>query len=111
MPAGVFLSELLVWRWAFGMAGVVAVAVLVLLLVVMPSLPARGGRGLRDVPALIRNKNVLLGFAAILALFGGQTRLSTHGPSPALASLAPCAPRQFVDPVQLFEPVVLGMFS
>lgn len=72
VPAGVFLSELLGWRWAFGMAGVVAVAVLMLLLVVMPSLPARGGRGLRDVPALIRNKNVLLGFAAILALFGGH---------------------------------------
>lgn len=72
VPAGVFLSELLGWRWAFGMAGFVALAVLALLLAVMPSLPASGGRGLRDVPALMRDSKVRLGFAAIVALFGGH---------------------------------------
>lgn len=72
VPAGALLGELVGWRWAFGMAGGIALLVLFLLLAVMPSLPARGHGGLRDVPGLLRLPEVRLGLAAILLLFGGH---------------------------------------
>lgn len=72
VPAGALLGELVGWRWAFGMAGGIALLVQFLLLAVMPSLPARGNGGLRDVPGILQLSEVWLGLAAILLLFGGH---------------------------------------
>lgn len=72
VPAGAFLGDLLGWRWAFGMAGVIALLVLVMMLAVMPALPARNSAGLRDVPQLLRMPKVRLGLLAILLLFGAH---------------------------------------
>ena len=72
MPAGAFLGELFGWRWAFGMAGIVSVLVLALMLAVMPSLPSRDTKGLRDVPALLRMPKVRLGLLIMFLIFGGH---------------------------------------
>lgn len=92
VPAGALLGELMGWRWAFGFAGVVSVAVLGLLLAVLPPLPANeSSRGLREIPGLLKEPKVRLGLVAIVLVFVGQFASYTYI-SPFLLQVTGVAP-------------------
>jgi len=92
VPAGALLGELMGWRWAFGAASVISVAVLGLLLALLPSLPAsESSKGLRDIPALLREPKIRLGLAAIILVFVGQFAAYTYI-SPFLLQVTGIAP-------------------
>lgn len=78
VPAGALLGDLLGWRWVFGVACVMSLAVLVLLVVLLPRLPAQSNRGLRDVPKLLSLPKVRLGMGVILLVFLGQFAAYTY---------------------------------
>lgn len=79
VPAGAWLGELLGWRWAFGASAAVSLLVLGLLWAALPPLPGNNaGRGLRDVPSLLRNGRVQLGLVAIVLVFVGQFASYTY---------------------------------
>jgi predicted MFS family arabinose efflux permease len=79
VPAGAWLGELLGWRWAFGASAAISLLVLGLLMAALPPLPGdASGRGLRDVPSLLRLPKVRLGLAAIVLVFVGQFASYTY---------------------------------
>lgn len=92
VPAGAWLGEILGWRWAFGASAVVSLLVLGLLWTALPSLPGdKTGRGLRDVPSLLKNGKVQLGLVAIVLVFVGQFASYTYI-SPFLLQVGGVAP-------------------
>lgn len=92
VPAGALLGEVMGWRWAFGAAGLVSVAVLGLLLSVLPPLPAsESSKGLCDIPDLLKEPKVRLGLFAIVLVFVGQFASYTYI-SPFLLQVTGVAP-------------------
>jgi predicted MFS family arabinose efflux permease len=92
VPAGALLGEIMGWRWAFGGASVVSVAVLALLMAVLPSLPASAtSKGLRDIPGLLADPKIRVGLAAIVLVFVGQFAAYTYI-SPFLLQVTGIAP-------------------
>lgn len=91
VPAGALLGDLLGWRWAFGVAGAIALLVLLLLLVVLPPLPAERGRGLHDLRRLLGLPKIRLGMAAVVLMFGGHFAAYTFI-SPFLLRITGIAP-------------------
>lgn len=79
VPAGALLGELVGWRWAFGAASAISIAVLALLLTFLPALPANeSSKGLRDIPGLLNEPKIRLGLTAIVLVFVGQFAAYTY---------------------------------
>ncbi|MDQ8700926.1 MFS transporter [Streptomyces sp. LHD-70] len=78
VPAGTFLGELAGWRWAFGIAALLAAAVGLLLALALPPLPAERGTALRAVLGSARLPGVRAGLLVVLFLVAGHFAAYTY---------------------------------
>jgi len=77
VPAGTFIADLMGWRAAFIVLGVLTLAVMIALLTLLPALPAVHITRLSVLRSLLRQRNVRVGMIAtffiVLAHFGTYT--------------------------------------
>lgn len=72
VPAGALVSELLGWRLAFGASAAVTLSVLAAVAILVPSLVPASARGLKDIAALLKNREIRFGLAGTMVSFVGQ---------------------------------------
>ncbi|MYM65393.1 MFS transporter [Pseudoduganella sp. FT55W] len=78
MPAGTLIGGMLGWRTAFGLATAVALLVMLALVALLPSIRLAAGKGLAEIPVVLRMGKVRVGVLAIILVFIGQFSAYTY---------------------------------
>jgi predicted MFS family arabinose efflux permease len=72
VPLGALISTYAGWRAVFWAVAVATAVAIVLFVVLMPSIPARAGGGLRTLVDVLRSRVVLLGLVGLAVLVAGH---------------------------------------
>src|SRR3954447_6294542 len=72
VPLGAFISSFAGWRAVFWAVTAATAVAIVLFVVLMPSVPARAGGGVRTLVAVLRSRVVLVGLVGLAILVGGH---------------------------------------
>jgi predicted MFS family arabinose efflux permease len=78
VPAGALIGSLFGWRAAFFGGALFAGVAIVTLLSLLPAIPAVRGRGLADIPSILRRQTSRFGLAAAVLIFVGQFAAYTY---------------------------------
>ncbi|MFI6674044.1 MFS transporter [Kribbella sp. NPDC050470] len=78
IPAGVYVSELVGWRWAFAAVGLVSGALAVALAFLLPPLAAEKAVRLSDVGEVLKLKQLRVGLALVALLVTGHFAAYTY---------------------------------
>lgn len=78
VPAGALVGELIGWRWSFAASSVMAIVVLGALALWLPSIKAESSNGLKQIPAVLKQRTAQIGFLAAVLIFVGQFASYTY---------------------------------
>lgn len=78
VPVGALIGELIGWRWSFAASSVMALIVLGALAIWLPSIRAESSNGLKQIPAVLKQRTAQVGLLAAVLIFIGQFSTYTY---------------------------------
>ncbi|QSX73723.1 MFS transporter [Lysobacter arenosi] len=78
VPTGALVGELIGWRWSFAASSAMALIVLAAVAMWLPSIRAESTNGLKQIPAVLRQRNAQVGLLAAVLIFIAQFATYTY---------------------------------